>query len=95
VSDDKLILSAVYLIKKSLDLKNLNQLIGIPLQTKMIADIYLNKLNFGDIKINNIAELYCEFVETKFKIKLNEKKAIESNRRSFTEGRLVESTIRA
>ena len=56
---------------------NIVQLIGIPLQTKMIADIYLNKRNLDDIKINNIAELYHEFVETKFKIKLNEKNAIE------------------
>jgi ankyrin repeat protein len=56
---------------------NIVQLIGIPLQTKMIAEIYLNKLNFDDIKINNIAELYHEFVETKFKIKFEEKNAIE------------------
>ena len=51
----------------------------------MIADIYLNKLNFDDIKIENIAGFYHEFVETKFRINLKEKKGIgiESNRRLY------------
>jgi ankyrin repeat protein len=72
----------------------ISELIGIPLQTKMLADIYFgqlkSQLNSGEnennlnskIEINNIAELYNEFVETKIKIRFKEKRQIriEGNR---------------
>jgi hypothetical protein len=45
----------------------LNKLIGIPLQTKMLADIYCDR-DFSTIKIANIADLYNEFVESKIVI---------------------------
>jgi len=57
---------------KSISLENLNQLIGIPLQTKMLADIYFekvkNKEDFSNLILNNISELYNGFVENKIKI---------------------------
>jgi len=58
--------------------KNITQLIGIPLQTKMVADIYFEHItNINEqasaIKITNIAGLYSKFIETKIKIQLGEK----------------------
>jgi ankyrin repeat protein len=56
---------------KSIPFKNLNQVIGIPLQTKMLADIYFEKVknkDFSNLILNNIAELYNEFIESKIKI---------------------------
>jgi ankyrin repeat protein len=73
-SVNKLLQSAEDLIKriKSISSDNLNQLIGIPLQTKMLADIYFervkNQENFTNLILTNIAELYNEFIESKIKI---------------------------
>ena len=63
-------------IKSSLT-ENISQLIGIPLQTKMMADIFLNKLNLANIEFNSIADLYHEFVEMKFNIQFEEKNNFE------------------
>ena len=56
---------------------SLTQLISIPLQTKMIADIFYEKLNmveeFAILKLSNIADLYHEFIETKFNIQFEQK----------------------
>jgi len=73
-SANKLMQSAEELIKKikSISSKNLNQLIAIPLQTKMLADIYFEKVenqeDFSKLILTNIAELYHEFIESKIKI---------------------------
>ena len=71
------------LIIKNLKLsltQNITQLIGIPMQTKMIADIYLEKLiqkiDIEPILMKNISHFYHEFVEASFRIKLLEKKDI-------------------
>ena len=57
---------------KPISSQNLNQLIGIPLQTKMLADIYFekvkNKEDFSNLILTNISELYNEFIESKIKI---------------------------
>jgi ankyrin repeat protein len=70
-SETKLMQSADDLIK-SISPQNLNQLIGIPLQTKMLGDIYFgrkkNQENFSKSILTNIAELYNEFIESKIKI---------------------------
>jgi hypothetical protein len=70
-------------IESSLSL-NISQLIGIPLQTKMIADIFSTKLSqesdLSNIKINNIADLYHEFVEEKFNIQFEQKNKFEISR---------------
>jgi ankyrin repeat protein len=59
---------------KSFLSKNINQLIGIPLQTKMLADIFIDKeKDFSNIEITNIAELYHHFLEGKIKIQIEEK----------------------
>jgi ankyrin repeat protein len=82
-SVNKLMQTAEDLIKriKSIPFKNLNQLIGIPLQTKMLADIYYekvkNKEEFSNLILTNIAELYNEFIESKIKIQYEEKSKIE------------------
>jgi hypothetical protein len=65
--------------------KNLNELIGIPLQTKMLADIYFEKINLQTVDlpkldIANIAELYNQFIETKMRIQYEEKSKIEIER---------------
>jgi ankyrin repeat protein len=66
--------SAEDLIKriKSISSQNLNQLIGIPLQTKILADIYFERVkkreDFSNLILTNIAELYNEFIESKIKI---------------------------
>jgi hypothetical protein len=73
-SERELMQSAEDLINriKSISSENLNQLIGIPLQTKMLADIYFervkNKEEFSNLFLNNIAELYNEFIESKIRI---------------------------
>ncbi len=73
-SANKLMQSAKNLIKriKTISSDNLNQLIGIPLQTKMLADIYFEKVvkleDFSNLILNNISEMYNDFVETKIKI---------------------------
>ena len=55
----------------------ISQLIGIPLQTKMIGDIFYDKLDskeeFSKTKLVNLADLYHEFIETKIKIQVEEK----------------------
>ena len=62
--------------------KRIGDLIGIPLQTKMIADIFSDKLELNkDItlsyKIDNIADLYKKFIEKKIEIKYKEKNNFE------------------
>jgi ankyrin repeat protein len=84
----KLKQSAVDLILeiKSIFPKNLSQLIGIPLQTKMLADIYIDKVNskkrsdLSKIEITNIADLYNQFLEKKVRIQYEEKSKIEIDR---------------
>jgi ankyrin repeat protein len=85
-SAKKLMQSAEDLIEriKSISLDNLNELIGIPLQTKMLADIYFervkNKQDFSDLILTNIAELYTEFIQSKIRIQYEEKSKIEIDR---------------
>jgi ankyrin repeat protein len=82
-NESKLMQSAQDLIERinSVPFKNLNQLIGIPLQTKILADIYFervkNKEDFSNLILTNIAELYNEFIESKIKIQYEEKSKIE------------------
>ena len=61
-----------------------DQLIGIPLQTKMIAEIYCDIINsekdLNSIELNNISDFYHEFVERKFDIQYEEKNKIEKGR---------------
>jgi ankyrin repeat protein len=72
-SIDKYEQNAEYLIEriKSMPSQSLNELIGIPLQTKMLADIYFERVknneDFSHLKLNNIAELYNEFIESKIR----------------------------
>jgi replicative DNA helicase len=63
-------------IKSILSTKNINELIGIPLQTKMLADIYFDKEtdSSSQIEIANLAELYNQFVEAKIRITQSEEK---------------------
>jgi ankyrin repeat protein len=85
ISVNKLIQLAEDLINRitSISSQNLNQLIGIPLQTQMLANIYFekvkNKEDFSNLILTNIAELYSEFIETKIKIQFN-KSGIEIER---------------
>ena len=57
---------------KSTMTNDIDQLIGIPLQTKMIAEIYCDIINsekdLNSIELNNISDFYHEFVERKFDI---------------------------
>jgi hypothetical protein len=57
---------------KSISSQSLNELIGIPLQTKMLADIYFervkNQEEFSQIILTNIADLYHQFIESKIEI---------------------------
>jgi ankyrin repeat protein len=82
-SANKLMQTAEDLIEriKSISSENLNQLIGIPLQTKMLADICFervkNKEDFSNLILTNIAVLYNEFIESKIKIQYEEKSKIE------------------
>ena len=72
--------SAQFLIKKVRSSLNqrISDLIGIPLQTKMIADIFFDKLGSNDSfeteVIGSIADLYKKFVEKKIVIGYEEKK---------------------
>ena len=63
-------------MRSSLNSK-INEILGIPLQTKMIADIYFDKLNskedFSTFELSNLADLYDKFVEKKFSIQFIEK----------------------
>jgi ankyrin repeat protein len=57
---------------------DINQLIGIPLQTKMLADIFISKeKDFSKLEIANIAELYNEFTETMIRETFKNRKSIE------------------
>jgi hypothetical protein len=66
-------------VRTSLNAK-MSEIIGIPLQTKMIADIYFDKLgskeDFSKFEFNNMADLYENFVEKKFNIQFEEKNQI-------------------
>jgi hypothetical protein len=55
--------------------KNINELIGIPLQIKMLADIFIDKDkdDLSTLEITNIASLYLAFIEAKIRIQLEEK----------------------
>jgi ankyrin repeat protein len=71
--------------------KNLNQMIAIPLQTKMLADIYFEQIKHNNkdetiaapLQIANIAELYHEFVESKIRIQLEVKSEIGKMHKRF------------
>jgi hypothetical protein len=73
-SASKFMQSAEDLIEriKSISSQSLNELIGIPLQTKMLADIYFEKVKdekeFPQIILTNIADLYNQFIESKIEI---------------------------
>jgi hypothetical protein len=73
-SANKFMQSAEDLINriKSISSQSLNELIGIPLQTKMLADIYFEKVKdeeeFSQIILTNIADLYNQFIESKIEI---------------------------
>jgi ankyrin repeat protein len=83
--------SAQVLINKVTSSLNqrLSDLIGIPLQTKMMADIFFDNLGTNDLfeteLIANIADLYKKFVEKKLVIGYEEKRhhAIINNRGLF------------
>jgi ankyrin repeat protein len=66
----------VDIVRSSLSAK-ISEFIGIPLQTKMIADIYFYKLDskedFSAINLSNMADLFDNFVEKKFDIQFEEK----------------------
>ena len=87
MNDDKLLHAADELITQikssSPTGKSIKQFIGIPLQTKMLSDIFSEQIQ-GDacshLKINSIAELYKEFVESKIRIQYEEKSQIEIER---------------
>jgi hypothetical protein len=71
---------------------NLNELIGIPLQTKMLADIYFEKVKneeeFSKLILTNIADLYNQFIESKIEIQFertNNNTKIASLSRKFKE----------
>jgi hypothetical protein len=74
-------------MRKSLS-SEISDLIGIPLQTKMLADVYFEELNSRPedreeatkVEIINIADLYHYFLETKIKIRFREKRQIKGNR---------------
>jgi ankyrin repeat protein len=80
MSDKKLMKSAASLLRQlkiSLT-KNICELIGIPLQTKILADIYSeqiknNELKVSNVNLNNIVELYRHFIQMKIKILYKEK----------------------
>ena len=70
-------------VRSSLNSK-ISEIIGIPLQTKMIGDIYFDKLDskedFSEIELSNIADLYEKFVEKKFNIQFEGKNQIDKNK---------------
>jgi hypothetical protein len=55
--------------------KNIYELIGIPLQTKMLAYIFIDKDkdDLSTLEITNIASLYLAFIEAKVRIQIEEK----------------------
>jgi ankyrin repeat protein len=75
-------------MRKSLT-PQISGLIGIPLQTKMLADVFLEEFysrtegrdeeEAPRVEIVNIAVLYHQFVETKVKIRFREKRQIKGN----------------
>jgi hypothetical protein len=90
-SADKFMQSAEDLIERMQSI-NLNELIGIPLQTKMLADIYFEKVKneeeFSKIILTNIADLYNQFIESKIEIQFertNNNTKIASLSRKFKE----------
>jgi ankyrin repeat protein len=93
-SASKFMQSAEDLIEriKSISSQSLNELIGIPLQTKMLADIYFDKVKdekeFSQIILTNIADLYNQFIESKIEIQFertNNNTKIASLSRKFKE----------
>jgi ankyrin repeat protein len=93
-SASKFMQSAEDLIEriKSISSQSLNELIGIPLQTKMLADIYFEKVKneeeFSQIILTNIADLYNQFIESKIEIQFertNNNTKIASLSRKFKE----------
>jgi len=77
----KLKQTAEDLIKKikSILSENISQLIGIPLQTQILADIFFGQVKgkredeLSNLKIANIANLFNQFIETKIRIQYEEK----------------------
>jgi ankyrin repeat protein len=66
---------------KSILSANINQLIGIPLQTKMMADIFIDReKDFSKIEITNFAELYHHFLETMVEVNFVNRKKIDPNK---------------
>jgi ankyrin repeat protein len=93
-SASKFMQSAEDLIEriKSISSQSLNELIGIPLQTKMLADIYFEKVKneeeFSKLILTNIADLYNQFIESKIEIQFertNNNFKIASLSRKFKE----------
>jgi ankyrin repeat protein len=93
-SANKFMQSAEDLIEriKSISSQSLNELIGIPLQTKMLADIYFEKVKneeeFSKLILTNIADLYNQFIESKIEIQFertNNNTKIASLSRKFKE----------
>jgi hypothetical protein len=64
---------------KSILIESINQLIGIPLQTKMLADIFIDskEKDFSKLDIANIADLYNAFIDTKVRIQFEEKSNVK------------------
>jgi ankyrin repeat protein len=90
-SASKFMQSAEDLIKRIKSI-NLIELIGIPLQTKMLADIYFEKVKneeeFSKLILTNIADLYNQFIESKIEIQFertNNNTKIASLSRKFKE----------
>jgi ankyrin repeat protein/flavodoxin len=85
LSANKFVQSAEDLIARleSISSQNLNELIGIPLQTKMLADIYFEKAknqeDFSKLIITKLTDLYNQFIESKINIQF-EKSGIEIER---------------
>jgi ankyrin repeat protein len=66
-------------IKSLLSSENISELIGVPLQTKMLADIFIDKKegDFSKLDIANVADLYEHFLETKIRIQYEEKNGVK------------------
>ncbi len=72
-------------------LNKFKNFIEIPLQLKMIADIYKNdlieqlenKAKISSLEISNLTDLYEKFIDSKFIIKYNEKNNINIERDKF------------
>jgi hypothetical protein len=81
--DEYTLINAAFKLSSQVNLRltqHIHQLIGIPLQTKMLADIYFNKINDTNddsifrIVFNNMGDLYRQFVETLVRDHLKNKK---------------------